>query len=251
MSFIPNTTPTPNWFYDEEMRKMTDTELRVVLVITRHTFGWFNSRTGGRKERDWISQKLFMQKTGKSNRALATAIQNCIQRGWIEAYAKDGNVLDTPLLRSGKKVIYKLGLMFLNNINQKSNEISSQQVVNISAETSETEDIKPVNYPHSTKEILIKENDTKKADIIEVIDAFKEVNPSAANFLTNRKEFAAMERLLETYGKEELKNGISLLSETNGMKYCPTVTTPIEFENKYPAVKSFLKKKVTSQRQVI
>ena len=37
---IPNTTPTPNELYNGEMPKMTDTELRVVLVVTRATLGW-------------------------------------------------------------------------------------------------------------------------------------------------------------------------------------------------------------------
>ena len=50
MSFIPNTTPTPNWLYNGEMKKMTDTELRVVLIITRATLGWFDPIKKRRKE---------------------------------------------------------------------------------------------------------------------------------------------------------------------------------------------------------
>ena len=77
---IPNTTPTPNELYNGEMRKMSDTELRVVLIVTRGTLGWeVDHRTGMRKQEDWISQKLLMEKSGKSNRAISTAVKSCVE----------------------------------------------------------------------------------------------------------------------------------------------------------------------------
>jgi len=56
MSFIPNTTPTPNWLYNGEMKKMNETELKVVLLVTRKTLGWFDPMTSERKQQDYISQ---------------------------------------------------------------------------------------------------------------------------------------------------------------------------------------------------
>ena len=112
---IPNTTPTPNELYNGEMKKMSDTELRVVLVVTRATFGWIlDTNTGMRKEEDWINIDQMMKKSGKGNKALSIAIQSCIEKGWIEARSKSGKLLDTAEKRSGNKIYYRLGKIFLN-----------------------------------------------------------------------------------------------------------------------------------------
>lgn len=114
---IPNTTPTPNELYNGEMRKMNDTELRIVLVVTRATLGWeLDKETGTRKKEDWISRSQIIDKTGRSGRAISTAIESCMQKGWIEARNKDGEMLDTPQKRSGKRIFYRLGKIFLRDI---------------------------------------------------------------------------------------------------------------------------------------
>ena len=151
MGFTPNTTPTPNWLYNGEMKKMTDTELRVVLVITRHTLGWFDNLTKQRKEIDWISQRKFMDKTGKSNRAISTAIENCIKNGWIEAYDKKKNRLNSPAERSGNKVYYRLGNVFRYKISSEDNSQDTKPV-NLTTQTCENSSLQSVKIVHSTKE---------------------------------------------------------------------------------------------------
>lgn len=165
MSFIPNTTPTPNWLYNGEMRKMTDTELRVVLLITRKTLGYvIDANTKRRKEKDWISQSKFMEFTGKSNRAIATAIQSCVENNWIIAREGKGELCNTAKKRSGRKIYYQLGDVFTNKL---TSEDSSQvkKTSELIYKTSELNDTKPVNLVHSTKEILTKENKQKEKNI--------------------------------------------------------------------------------------
>ena len=117
MSFIPNTTPTPNWLYNGEMKKMSDTELRIVLVVTRATLGWIvDENTGMRKEQDWISRSQMIEKTGRGKESVNKSITNCVKKGWIEVRDKDGNILKTPRERSGKKLYYRLGMIFINKI---------------------------------------------------------------------------------------------------------------------------------------
>jgi len=80
---VPNTTPTPNELYNGEMKKMNDTELRVVLMVTRKTLGWIiDKNTGMRKTEDWISKKQLMETTGRFNKSIGLAIQKCINKGW-------------------------------------------------------------------------------------------------------------------------------------------------------------------------
>ena len=55
MANIPNTTQTPNIIFNGLMKEMSDTELRVVLIVTRATLGWVLDREKGmRKDEDWI-----------------------------------------------------------------------------------------------------------------------------------------------------------------------------------------------------
>lgn len=162
MSFIPNTTPTPNWLYNGEMKKMTETELKVVLLVTRKTLGWFDPMTHERKTQDYISQSQFMEFTGKSNRAIATAIQVCVKTGWIIAKDRQGTLCNTPEKRRRRKVWYQLGSVFTNKI---SSEESSQDnnLVNITTQSSEHNDINLVKKVHNTKETLTKETNTNVA----------------------------------------------------------------------------------------
>ncbi|MFH2109497.1 MAG: hypothetical protein ABII16_03550, partial [Patescibacteria group bacterium] len=114
---IPNTTPTPNELYNGEMVKMNDTELRIVLTITRATLGWeIDKETGMRKKEDWISYYQLKQKTGRCFTAIAKAIQSCIEKGWIETRNKDGELLNTKSKRIGRKIFYRLGRIFLDKI---------------------------------------------------------------------------------------------------------------------------------------
>lgn len=114
---IPNTTPTPNELYNGEMAKMGDTELRLVLVVTRATLGWeMDSKTGMRKQEDWLSHAQLKRKTGRSSVSIAKAIDICIKKGWIEARDKEGNILDTKSKRIGEKIYYRLGRIFLDKI---------------------------------------------------------------------------------------------------------------------------------------
>jgi len=107
---IPNTTPTPNIIFNDLMAKMTDTELRIVMAVTRATLGWeIDPETKMRKKEDWLSYYQLKKITGRGYTALAQGIESCIKKGWIEARDKDGNLLDTKNKRIGKKIYYRLG----------------------------------------------------------------------------------------------------------------------------------------------
>jgi hypothetical protein len=154
MAFEPNTTPTPNWLYNGEMKKMNETELKVVLLVTRKTLGWFDPTSGNqRKEQDYISQSQFINFTGQSNRAIATAIQTSIEKGWIIAKDKNNNLCNTSEKRARRKIWYQLGNIFMDKI---SGEECSQA-------SGEHNDINLVKNVHSTKETITKEKTSEQS----------------------------------------------------------------------------------------
>jgi len=163
---IPNTTPTPNELYNGEMKKMKDTELRVVLIVTRATLGWvIDKKTGMRKTEDWISHSQLIKKSGRGGKAISRAIDNCVKRGWIETRTKEGKLLKTAKERKmhGRKIYYRLGKVFLNRVNTiakktKVGEPSSFCPPNHSPFVRE-----PWSKGQSTKETLTKERIITKA----------------------------------------------------------------------------------------
>ncbi len=153
MAFIPNTTPTPNWLYNGEMKKMNETELKVVLLVTRQTLGWYDPMTKGRKEQDYISQSQFKMVTGQYSAAIARAIQTCIEHGWIIARDKTGMVCDTPKKRARHKIWYQLGGIFTDKISGSESELDGKTEISSGSE-SEPNLVRKAN---STKETLNKE----------------------------------------------------------------------------------------------
>jgi hypothetical protein len=124
MANIPNTTQTPNIIFNGLMKEMSDTELRVVLIVTRATLGWVLDREKGmRKEEDWISHYQLKQKTGRESGAISKAIDRCIQKGWIEARDSIGELLDTKDKRRGKNIYYRLGPAILLKTSSESEDV--------------------------------------------------------------------------------------------------------------------------------
>jgi len=187
---IPNTTPTPNELYNGEMRKMSDAELRVVLLVTRATLGWeLDSRTGMRKIEDWISHSQIVEKTGKSSRAISYAIASCVKNGWIETRDKDGNILKTPNDRRkyGKKIYYRLGKIFLDKVTIATIANNANLPSQPLQETIANNDTKPSQPLRTTKETLTKEINTKLA---KANGKAEYGNPEVNTFLeTLKKEF--------------------------------------------------------------
>lgn len=161
MSFIPNTTPTPNWLYNGEMKKMNETELKVVLLVTRKTLGWFDPQTLERKAQDYISQSQFIEFTGQqSNTSIAKAIQSCVEHGWIVAKNRQGELCDTPEKRARRKIWYQLGNVFTKKLS--GTESASDRKSGTHSGKAGTQNASHlVQKVDSTKETLTKETLTK------------------------------------------------------------------------------------------
>ncbi len=188
MANIPNTTQTPNIIFNGLMREMTDTDLRVVLCVVRATFGWIADReTGMRKEEDWISHWQLSKKTGRSGRALSTAIDQCIKKNWIEARDENGVILDTKAKRRGQKIYYRIGKAIILTTSEKSSEVlvSSEKTANEDSSNEKSSRYKTNSY---TKEKLlqntaplsagaerskIKKGNAETVSLKEAIDYFK------------------------------------------------------------------------------
>jgi len=100
------TTQFPNSLVDTHLPNLTESEIKMVLVILRQTNGWVDKRTGGRKTRDWISHGQFMKKTGLCRRVISKSLQSLVEKDLIQITCKFGNTLHKPEERKGVTRIY-------------------------------------------------------------------------------------------------------------------------------------------------
>lgn len=99
------TTPVPNVVFDRHLPTLTESELKILLIIIRQTYGWADKRTGGRKTRDRITHSQFVMKTGLSRRVISKAINNLVLKELISITDYQGTHLHTTLNRKGKSFL--------------------------------------------------------------------------------------------------------------------------------------------------
>lgn len=222
---------------------MNETELKVVLLVTRKTLGWFDPMTEERKIQDYISQSQFVNLTGQSNRAIATAIQSCVEHDWIIARDKTGLICDTPQKRARRKIWYQLGSVSGNKISGEEN--SQDNLVKKNTKSGEHFDTNLVKKVHSTKETITKETiqeaGTSPAIIAEVIKLFETVNPTCRTYYGNITQRKACQFLIDTYGFEKVKGVIQdILPKTKGKEFFPNITTPVHLREKWTSLENAL-----------
>lgn len=108
---IKESTQVPNIVFDEHLPALTESELKILLIIIRQTNGWIDKFTGKRKTRDRISHSQFINKTGLSRRIISNAIKSLCTKGLININCHIGNILDNSEDRKGKtSLIYSSNL---------------------------------------------------------------------------------------------------------------------------------------------
>lgn len=102
-------------------------------------------------------------------------------------------------------------------------------------------------------------NDNKNTEsnprIAEVINLFKNINPSYKGWFGNKVQRKAATMLLEVHGFEKVAKAVSLLTRTNSIPFITTITTPYMLESKWALWENQVRKKMAEkeikQRHVI
>lgn len=77
----------------------------------------------------------------------------------------------------------------------------------------------------------------------EVIKAFESFNPSVKKYYNNTTQRKSCDRLIELHGLEKILKVIAILPKTNTIPYIPTITTPLQLEEKWSALESAMLRK--------
>lgn len=139
---LPNTTPVPNEIINGWAKKLSGSELKILLVVVRKTLGWvLDPTTGMRKEEDWINYKQLQNLTGLHPQAISRAIDKLISDyKLVQARDEQGNVLDTTGKRKivgqkKQKIFYRLNLLTLSQTSHYFENHSSNHYENHSGTT--------------------------------------------------------------------------------------------------------------------
>ncbi len=103
-------TPFPNLLLDVVMPHLSDTEFRVLVIITRQTLGW-------RQEQKWLSHALLKYSTGRHSAAISRAIDGLVKRGLVVVRDEDARRLHRAAerRRSRSKLLYSLHPLLLES----------------------------------------------------------------------------------------------------------------------------------------
>lgn len=176
----------------------------------------------------------------------------------------DKEMLPKMLKRFSEKIVYTGGWVAIKNF-QKHQSSSSEKVKRgIEIEMSKippkimekieklyvTDMVsKGIIYPNSNSNSNSNtQNEQSSKDVGEMIYLFKDVNPSYENLFKRKNQREPIKRLLKKYGREKLTRMIEALPKTNEMKYAPTITTPIQLEDKLGQLIAFAKKEKSNQK---
>lgn len=110
----------------------------------------------------------------------------------------------------------------------------------------------PVTEPQVRlgKDRIGKDNNTSETvapQVSEVIKLFEDINPAVAKMYGNKTQRASCQRMLEKYGIEKIQQLVAVLPKTNTMKYAPTITTPLQLEDKMAQLVAFIQKEQSNQ----
>ena len=133
---------TPNGLVDAEMPLLKDTELRVLLVVLRQTWGWRDKATGRPKERDWLTHGRLKKSTGRASEAVSAAVDGLVRRGLIIVEDAAGNALPTPAdrRRHAASLYFRLGSPFADLLAGETNDRITQNRITKIGNSKRTKD---------------------------------------------------------------------------------------------------------------
>lgn len=85
----------------------------------------------------------------------------------------------------------------------------------------------------------------------EVIDLFKDLNPSYRRLFMRKPQHESAERLVQQHGLEKLKGVVAFIGLKRPDRFCPNITTPMQLEEKWGALESYASKLKGAKREVI
>ena len=106
------------------------------------------------------------------------------------------------------------------------------------------------NNTHINNTHITIQSEPSSQEIPEVIKAFESINPACSRYYGNKTQREAVQKLIEIHSYDRVLKIINtVLPKSNGLAYVPTITTPLQLLEKYPALEAALKRQHSVQKK--
>ncbi len=206
-------------------------------------------RIAGENGTCFASPKAIGKTMGVSENTVKKYRKYLLKRGWIELTGKRKSGKTSQMIDEYKIIdLWKFNTDYYTKVS-----LDDTLKVSPDDEKVSTGDgkVSPVAYEEEPMKKKIEEDivasklavvDTKGKEINDIIGLFKEINPSYEKFYKNTTQRRAIENLLKKFPAEQIKRIIEFLPKSNKMPYCPTITTPLQLEDKVANLAACLQK---------
>ena len=211
-------------------------------------------RYSGETGKCFATQETLSKKLGIGTKAFNKSLKYLLDKKWIKFIGKTQGKT-RPINTYAIVDIWKLNILHYE-------EIVAERTVSFKKDTCPKE---KDTCPKNSKILVesggirrtVKEEHNKNIElqsssgkeINDLIDLFKKVNPSYDRLFRNKTQRSALLRLLQKHGPEKIEWVLKVLPKTNGLKFSPTITTPIQLEDKLGSLIAFIKKEENNFNQ--
>lgn len=226
----------------------------VIAVVWRQTWGW-------NKKEDAISLSQFMEKTGLSKRTIIYALQELEAKNVLKIKRPNSNTKKGTNVISFNKdyTSWKVQNSAPQVKRNKGGAKLRKKVVQNSvkkvqsfAHTKETITKETKDTPQKGGSGKIKAMQKKSFNKLgaEIIRAFEIIDPKNKTYYNNTSQRSACDFLIDEYGMELVLQRIAIITKTNGRRFFPTITTPVQLRDKWVQLDKQLMRHVNEQNQV-
>ena len=216
----------------------------------------FMKRVAGENGTCWTSAQEIARKLGCSRNTITKYRNKLVKRGWIQkvGHKKVGATSQTvlefkivDLWELNNEFYAKKGKVSNNDSLEKvSPSDESRHVATAKVSTGDGKVSLRVHKEEPMKKNPEEDNtkdETSSSEIPLLIKEFETLNPASKRFYGNTTQRSACEFLIKTYGFDRIIKVVqSTLPKTNGLQFFPTITTPLQLQDKWIALESAIRK---------
>lgn len=205
--------------------------MRVLWVIFRKTYG-FN------KKEDAISLSQFVEATGMKKPEVCRALRKLES---MKIIGKTANAV------ANKYVFIKNYDLWKPLAKQPTLAKSPTSVGRIAKKRWQNSHIQKT----VSKDTITKDIEPQAALIGELIKSFEGMNPNTKSLYGRPPQRKASLNLIETHGLERAKKAIAYVEANRDDRFCPSITTPIQLQEKWAQLEDYGRKKNSKIKKVI
>lgn len=205
-------------------------------------------RIAGEDGTCWTSRRTLARQCGISERRLDKSLAYLVEHKWISRIGVKkvltaGGVQEVNEYRVAD--LWKLNIEFYESKGVAPETPPTSKGIARKAKrysTDEAKGIAPGAHKEEPIQIRSLKDTARGADklIPELINLFKDINPSYKDWFARKPQREAARWLITEFGFQRASEMVAALPKLNAMPYAPTATSPYEVKNKYARIKAFL-----------